>query len=35
MEAVALRAQKEDADEVEAQRRRDWMKDRGHLKELS
>lgn len=34
MEAVALKVQKEDADELEAQKRKDWMKDRSHLKEM-
>lgn len=35
MEAVALKAQREDADAAEAQKRKNWMKDRSHLKELS
>ena len=34
MEAVALKVQMEDADEAEAQKRKDWMKDRSHLKEV-
>lgn len=34
MEAVALKVQREDADEVEAEKRKNWMKDRSHLKEL-
>ena len=32
MEAVAIKAQQEDADEAAAQKRREWMKDRSHLK---
>ena len=34
MEAVALRAQKEEADEAANQKRKEWMKDRSHLKEV-
>lgn len=35
MEAVALKVEREDADEVEQQKRKNWMKDRSHLKELN
>lgn len=34
MEAVALRVQMEDSDALEEQKRKDWMKDRSHLKEV-
>lgn len=35
MEAVAIKVQQAEADEAEAQKRRDWMKDRDHLMELN
>ena len=34
MEAVALKARREDDEAAEQQKRKDWMKDRTHLKEM-
>jgi hypothetical protein len=34
MEAVALKAQKEEAAAIQAAKKKDWKKDREHLKNL-